>query len=250
MNAVKSFSEHQLIALQDDEWLERQRVAGRSVVFCLNSVRSMINNRIDLTASTLKSETLLLMKTFDCTQALDKERKYKSSITFYVNNLFEPVNDSYKFQNGDIIKIEIGANYLGAVAKATITTVKNGLTPSQFEMFSACKKSLNNAITQIKTDKRLGCLGAGINHVIKNTSFKFASECAGLGLDDNNLFADPVILSKSQSNSGIRIQEGMTFTIAPQISLNSNSKISCCFEKTIFVHKDSVEIITPWSEEN
>lgn len=250
MNVAKSFSEHQLIALQDDEWLERQRIAGRSVVFCLNSARSMLNNRIDLSVSDLKSEALLLMKTFGCTQVLDKNHKYKSSINLYVNNLFEIADNSYKFQDGDVIKIEIGANYLGAVARATITTTKNGLSPIYFEMLNACKKSLDNAISQIKIGKRLGCIGAGINHIIKNTSFKFVSEYAGLGLDNDNLFADPVILNKSQSNSGVRIQEGMTFTIAPQISLNLNSKLICCFEKTVFVNKDNIEIITPWNEVN
>lgn len=245
MNAIKSFSEHQLIALQGDEWLERQRIAGRSVVFCLDAARAMINNRSDLSVSALRSEMVMLMKTFDCTHIINKEKSQNSSIKIYVNNIFNISDDLYKFQDGDLIKIEVGANYLGAVAKSTITIIKKEPKfKSYLDMINACQKSLNNAISQIQVGKRLGAIGSGINHVIKNTAFKLAVENAGIGLDNNNLFASPNIPSKSQSNFGIRIQEGMTFTVAPQIILNHSSEVGCCFEKTIFVHKDNVEIIT------
>lgn len=251
MNVIKSFSEHHLIALQDDEWLERQRVAGRSVVFCLDAARSMIDNRPELSVSALRSELVILMKTFGCAQVLDKDKEFNSSIKIYVNNLLNTADDYYKFQDGDLIVLELGCHYLGAVAKATITTFKNKFKNSiHLEMISACQKALSNALLQIKLGKRLGSIGSGINYIIKNTTFKLSSEYAGNGLDNNNLFAEPNILSKSQSNSGIRMQEGMTFTISPRILLNSSSEIGCCFEKTIYLNKDSIEVITPWSEVN
>lgn len=248
MNVIKSFSEHRLVALQDDEWLERQRVAGRSVVFCLDAARSMIDNRFDLTVSDLRSELVMLMKTFKCFQVLDKKNKSHSSINIYVNNLFNLAESSYRFKDNDLIKIEIGCSHMEAVAKASITIFKGKIPLDYLEMFKVCQKSLNNSLSQIKANKRIGCIGYGINYIVKNSSFKSASENAGYGLCNNNLVTEPEIYSKSQSNSGIRIQEGMTFTVAPQLYLNSASSIGCCFEKTVFVHKDSVEIITPWSE--
>jgi methionyl aminopeptidase len=251
MNAVKSFSEHQLIALQDDEWLERQRIAGRSVIFCLDAARSMINNRFELSVSALRSEMVILMKTFGCTHIINKEKSQKSSIKIYVNSITDLSDDSYKFKDGDIIKIEAGANHFGSVAKSTITIIKgNPKSKSHLEMIQVCKKSLNNAISQIHPGKRIGCVGAGINHVIKSTLFKLFSENAGYGLDVNNISATPSIPNKSQSNSGIRIQEGMTFTVAPQITLSSTSEIGCCFEKTVFIRNNNIEIITPFSEGN
>jgi methionine aminopeptidase len=251
MSLVRSFSDHQLVVLQDDEWLERQRIAGRSVVFCLDAAKSMINSRSGLTVSALRSELIMLLKTFKCSQLFNKGNIYNSSIKLYVNNLFNLAEDSYKFKDDDLVKIEIGSCYLNAVAKSTITIIKNSSQSSSYlEMFNVCQKALNNALLQIKPGKRLGCIGSGINHIIKNSLFKLASENAGSGLCDNEIFAEPIIASKSQSNSGIRIQEGMTFTVAPQVFFNSISGIGCCFEKTIFVRKDSIEIITPWSEVN
>ena len=246
MNLTRSFSDHQLVVLQDDEWLERQRIAGRSVVFCLESAKSMIGNRKELSISALKGELILLMKGFDCSQALTKDRSHKSSVNIYVDeNLFFKEKEDHKFQEGDVIKIDIACSYKGAVAKSTITLIKgNSKHSNHCEMLRICQRALENAISQIEIGKKIGIIGSGINHIIKNSYFKIIQDRTGIGLDEDNIFAQPMVLNKSQSNLGIRIQPGMTFTVSPAIA---SSNINCCFEKTVFVHKDKVEIITPWT---
>jgi methionine aminopeptidase len=249
MSLTRSFSDHQLVVLQDDEWLERQRIAGRSVVFCLESAKSMIENRKELTVSSLKGEAVLLMKGFDCTQVLTRDKSHKSSVNIYVNGIFNKEDDSYKFQDGDLIKLEIASSHKGAVAKSIITVIKGkSKSFAQTEMLKVCQKALENAIAQIEVGKRLGSIGAGIKYIVKNSSFRIVQEHFGNGLDEDNIFANPVVLNKSQFNTGIRIQPGMTFTVSPALSIDG--KLGCCFEKTIFVNENKVEIITPWSEVN
>jgi len=245
MSLIRSFSDHQLVVLQDDEWLERQRIAGRSVVFCLNSARAIIDSRLELNVSTLKAEIILLMRGFNCTQVLVKDHSHRSSVNIY-NSSFNKMDDSYKFQDGDLIILEIACAHSGAVAKSTISLIKGQPKSSDcIKMLQACKKALDNSINQIENGKKIGCIGSGINHIIKSTSFKIVPNHYSVGLDFENTFSDPIILNKSQSNYGITIQKGMTFAISPAISLNDGS-LNCCFEKTIFVHENKVEIITPW----
>jgi len=110
---------------------------------------------------------------------------------------------------------------------------------------------LNNAISQIEVGKRIGCIGSGIHHIVKNTNFNLLSNSFGHGINENDIFADPIILSKSQPNTGMRISDGMTFTIFPSLSFSNTTKeLVCSFEKTVFVHKNHVEVITNFDEVN
>lgn len=246
---IQSFSEHQLIALKDEKWMERQQIAGRSICYCFDSASSMIEKRIGLSSWALKSELHLIMRTFGCYPVLLNDKK-SHSIFVRVNN--RAVDDSYLFKEHDLIQISIAAQYEDAIAKATITHIKNKPeSQKHLDMLDSCKKSINNAISQIEIGKRIGCIGAGIHHVIKNTTFRLLTSF-GYGIDVDNIFADPVILNKSQSNIGVRISEGMTFTVSSAISFSG--KISeehvCCFEKTVFIKKDSVQVITNFDRAN
>lgn len=250
MSLVRSFSEHQLIALQDDEWLERQRVAGRSTVFCLNSARHMINSRSDLNVIGLRSHLILLMKTFGCTQV----KNNPSSIEIRVNeDLIHTRDDSYYFQEGDMVRVTMASMYKEAIAKSAATFIKgNPKSLKHLEMLKVCHAALNNAINQIQIGKRIGCIGHGINFIAKKSNFKLMSEFGGCGIDTVNPKTDPFISNKSQPNVGVRIYPGMTFTISPSLMLNYNKSkdLNCNFEKTVFIHQDGVEIITPWEWSN
>lgn len=246
---IQSFSEHQLIALKDEKWMERQQIAGRSICFCFDSARSMIENRIGLSVGALKSDLSLIMRTFGCQPVFLNDKK-THSIFIRVNNHI--VDDFYLFKEHDLIQICIAAQYEDAIAKATITHIKNKpKSQKHLDMLDTCKKSINNAISHIEIGKRVGCIGAGIHHVIKNTTFRLVPSF-GYGIDIDNIFADPVILNKSQSNIGVRMSEGMTFTICSVISFYSgiSDECVCCFEKTVFIKKDSVQVITNFDGAN
>jgi methionyl aminopeptidase len=92
---------------------------------------------------------------------------------------------------------------------------------------------------------------------VKNTPFNVIINYGGHGLDYNIPHAPPFIANKSDISEGIHIQPGLSIDIEPMLVIGSvetkidsdgwtviTNDIGSHHEHSIFVHEDSVEIIT------
>jgi methionyl aminopeptidase len=258
---MKLFSEHQLIELHDSAWLDRQRIAGDCVAKALSLAAHLALNN-NMSEISLSKEVESFIKSKDCIPTFLGYKGFPSAVCISVNKkLVHGIPTDYIFQEGDVISFDLGATYQGAIADAAITVIKGQAKHSDHvRLVETCKKSLENAISQIAVGKRLGCIGAGINHVVKNSGFGLITEYGGHGLSYNTPHAQPFVHNKSQSNVGVRLQPGMALAIEPMLTLKDTktriledgwtvvtNDIGVHFERSIFIHDNSVEIITPWS---
>ena len=94
---IQSFSEHQLIALKDEKWMERQQIAGRSICCCFDSARSMIENRIGLSVGALKSDLYLIMRTFGCQPVFLNDKKTHSIFIRVNNHIVDDSSSSFRY---------------------------------------------------------------------------------------------------------------------------------------------------------
>lgn len=259
---MKLFSEHQLIELHDDVWLEKQRVAGNCVAKCLNMATQLVLQSNNLSKISLSNEINSFICGMKCTPTFLGYKGFPGAACISVNKeLVHGIPDDYIFQDGDVISIDLGATYQSAIADAAVSFIKGSPKDKKHvELIDTCKKALDNAISQISIGKRLGCIGAGINHVVKSTTFGLITDYGGHGLSYNTPHAQPFVHNKSQSNQGVRIQAGMALAIEPMLTMKDTktrvlndgwtvvtNDIGVHFEKSIFIHEDRVEIITPWS---
>lgn len=254
----------QLIILHDEEWLAKQRIAGKCVAAALEAAESFIKDGYP----TLIDIENICKEQFDkhnCQAAFLNFKGFPSSVCLSVNNqLVHGIPSNYKIKDNDVIKIDLGANYNGAIADSAITILKNCDNKKYHELTNTCYNSLINAIKNIKIGDQIGKIGYCINHIVKSTNFGLITNYGGHGIENNKPHAPPFIANKSQKNSGIRIQEGISLAIEPMLTLSQDTEtkvssdgwtvltksVSVHFEHTLNFNKNNVEIITKRKNES
>ena len=184
---------------------------------------------------------------------------FPSAICTSVNeHLVHGIVTEYVLKDGDIITIDLGATYEGAIGDAASTFVYgNTKSKEATRMIDLCKQALYAGIKAIKVGSRLGVIGDAIHKLVKDSGFGLIVNYGGHGINYNTPHAPPFVSNRSSVNDGIRIQPGLSIAIEPMLVmgdtkthiLNDNwtvvaSGISCHHEHSVFITNDSVHIMT------
>ena len=251
-----------LITLKDDKWLENQRHAGRCVGRILNVCDEIISSATtSLSLKDLENKALEIMKEMDCFPTFKGYRGFPSAICTSVNNqVVHGVVTDYVLQEGDVVSVDLGATYNGAIADAAVTSIYGEAKSRRvIEMLDACEEALDAGIKAINVGKRLGVIGNAIYKSVKDTDFGLIVDYGGHGIDFERPHAPPFVSNKASTTDGPRIQPGLSIAIEPMLIFNRDTKtrvdekdgwtvwandIACHFEHSVFVHEDEIEILT------
>jgi methionyl aminopeptidase len=255
---IQSNYQTQLIPLHDHSWLLKQRVAGYVTALCLKTASEMVAQE-NISLLDIEAECKKIIKSHECSATFKGYNGFPGAICLSVNKeIVHGIPNDYIIKDGDIVKVDVGVTYCGAIGDAAVTVIKGKAQKSiHQELVDSCKKSLELAIGSVAVGKQIGCVGETIFRHCRDTRFKLITAYGGHGIDENCLHAPPFVDNKSKSDLGVRIQPGMTFTIEPMFVIGdtktttasngwtiSAKDMAAHFEHTLFVHEDHVEIIT------
>ena len=231
-------SESNYYILQDSEFFKKQKIAGQCVANCLSVTRQMVQdlNPASFNLLDIEQHCLETMKRYNCAPTFlnyvsHGKTPFPGAICISVNNeLVHGIPKDYKLQEGDVVKIDLGATFEGAIADAATTTICG--TPkhhSHIELIETCRRALKSAIENIKIGKRLGTIGHSINNIVKNSMFKSVIDYGGhgIGITEEGKGVPhcfPFVANKAILNEGIRFVPGMTFAIEPMLVIGSSNK--------------------------
>lgn len=189
---------------------------------------------------------------------------YPKSICTSINNIIcHGIPNNYILKIGDIINIDITVkknDYYGDTSKTFIigTTkkkIKNLVINSQ--------KCLYYVINKIKPNITLGDIGHFIQNYANKKYLSIVKEYCGHGIG-KNFHENPKILHYGKKKLGIKIKQGMVFTIEPMLNIGEctnkilddkwtvvtkDNSISCQWEHTILITNQGYEILTIRKEE-
>jgi methionyl aminopeptidase len=255
-----SFKDNNLITLKDKNWFDRQVIAGKCVRACLSKSREMINDLDSIiTLKKIELECFKIIKSMDCMPTFYGYLGFPGFICASVNNqLVHGIPSEYELKEGDIVKIDLGATYKGAIADSAITVIRGKeKDKNHVELVKKCEECLTNAINNVEIGKRMGIIGSSIHHTVKNTRFGLITNYGGHGISENEPHSNPFVENKSDKNSGVRICAGMTFAIEPMLVIGdtrttvgkdgwtvSVSGMASHFEHTLYVGEDKVYVMT------
>lgn len=262
------FSESSVVVLKDNEWLEKQRIAGSVVAECLACSKSLIENKTkDLTTKIIEKECESIIQKNKCIPTFKNYKGFPNAICASVNKqLVHGFPSNNKLKEGDIVKIDVGATYDGAIGDAAITSIYgNPIDPKHQKIVDVCKEALYKGIESISVGKQIGMIGYTIHNYVKKQGCRVITSHGGHGIGigvlkgtgDTQLHASPFIANKSKKNEGIRIQPGMSITLEPMVTCGSDKtkvdkngwtvvtkEVNSHAEHSIFIHEDRVEILT------
>ena len=173
-------------------------------------------------------------------------------------------SDNKKLKNGDIVNIDV-------------TVIKNGYHGDTSRMFLVGKTSIQSkrlceitrqsmieGIKVIKPGATTGDIGAAIQEYAEGNNYSVVREYCGHGIGQK-FHENPQILHYGKRNTGVRLEEGMTFTVEPMINVGSyktkllndgwtvvtqDHQLSAQYEHTVLVTKYGSEILTLRPEED
>jgi methionyl aminopeptidase len=264
MNAPKGlFTENCLVRLKDNDWLNKQRVAGRIAAEALKLLEGLVKSK---TSSSLKELNAIAEEHIARNNGIPTFKNYKgfpAGVCISVNKqLVHGIPTDYKLQDGDLVSFDLGVTIEGAIADTAITCIYGEPKyPRHVELVKATEEALMQGIQAVEVGKRLGVIGQAISKCAKAMGFEVISQYGGHGLDWDIPHAPPFVSNKSGANEGIRIQPGLTIAIEPMLTTGSIKTWtdkdgwtvhcdadSAHFEHSVYVHEDHVEIITDRSK--
>lgn len=260
-----SWNQMEFVPLKGDDWLQKQLHAGKVVAECLATSKERIEEDSDFSLKDLESMCADIISSNDCTPTFKNYKGFPGAICTSVNkHMVHGIPTDYKVKLGDIVTVDLGATYQGAIADAAITAVCGKETTPQIEsMITLCKNALDNAIKSIEIGKQLGCIGSAIYNTVKSSEFKLITDYGGHGICWDKPHSSPFVTNKAYSHEGIRIQPGLAIAIEPMLAIGSNKTrtlndgwtvvtqdISVHWEHSVFVGEDKVHIITDWESFN
>lgn len=254
------FYNSNLVTLKNKNWFERQQVAGSCVSKTIKSLCDIVKSKPNkLTLKDLEKEAESIILSEKCTPTFKGYKGFPGTICLSVNEqLVHGIPSDYQLTEGDVLKIDLGATYQGAIADSATTVIfGTPKSPIHVELIQACKDALRKGIEAIQVGKKIGAIGFAIDKFAKTTPFGLVTVYGGHGIDENVPHAPPFVPNKSSPSEGVRIQPGMTIAIEPMLVVGQPQTkvlkdgwtvmtpgIGVHTEHTIFVGEDKVYIMT------
>lgn len=161
-------------------------------------------------------------------------------------------------KEGDIITIDVGANYKGYHGDGAWTFAVGNISDEAKNLMQVTKDSLYEGLKHVKAGTYLGNVSYAIGSYIKQFGYSIPMDYTGHGIG-KNLHEDPAVFNDGQPNKGILLKEGMTICIEPMVHLgkpftkvlsddwtviSKDKSLTAHYEHTIVVTKDGCEILT------
>lgn len=184
---------------------------------------------------------------------------FPASICASVNEqLVHGIPNDSKLNDGDIVSLDIGAQYQGYHGDSAWTYAVGTVSEATQKLLDVTERSLYAGLAQAKPGVRLFAISHAIQKCIEDEGFSVVREYAGHGIG-KSLHEDPQIPNYGLPNHGPRLKEGMVLAIEPMVNagqryvrtLQDNWTVvtvdgSMCahFEHTIAITADGYEILT------
>ncbi len=161
-------------------------------------------------------------------------------------------------KNGDIVTIDMVVNLNGALADSAWSYAVGNLSEEADKLLKVTKEALYRGISQCQIGNRIGDIGHAIQTYVEGEGMSVVREFIGHGIGAV-IHEKPDIPHFGLPGKGVRLKEGMVFTIEPMVNLGEwktkmdsngwtartiDNKLSAQYEHTIAMTKNGPLILT------
>jgi len=165
-----------------------------------------------------------------------------------------------KLRGGDVVGIDVGALLGGWIGDACYTYPVGEVSPAARKLLGVTVRCLEAGVSEVRPGGRLGDVGAAIQELAESHGYGVVRELGGHGVG-RKLHEEPHVEHYGKRGHGLRLREGMVFTIEPMINEGSreirmlgdgwtvvtgDGRLSAQYEHTVAVTAGGCEILTPW----
>ncbi|MDQ0509014.1 methionyl aminopeptidase [Peptoniphilus ivorii] len=165
-------------------------------------------------------------------------------------------------REGDLLTVDMVVNIGGYLADSAWSYAVGEVSKETKKLMDVTKECLYRGIEKVRPGARLGDIGNAIQSHAEANGFSVVRDFVGHGIG-KNMHEDPQVLHYGKPDRGLRLQEGMVFTIEPMINAGDwpirmdkngwtartkDGSLSCQYEHTLAVTRDGVVVLTEQGE--
>ena len=189
-------------------------------------------------------------------------RGYPKSVCTSVNEVIcHGIPGARRLKSGDIVNIDVTSILDGWHGDVSATFYVGEPSAAARALVETTRECLSLGIAEVRPGKRLGDIGAAIQACAEARGFSVVRDYVGHGVG-RGFHEGPQVPHFGKRGRGMRLAQGMTFTIEPMInqgvwqmrllddawtSVTADGKLSAQFEHTIAVTADGAEVLTAFS---
>ena len=170
----------------------------------------------------------------------------QASLNTFAAHVCPTEDDDIILKEGDVIKIDVGAEYEGFIGD-TARTVYLGNDPEIIKLVDASKKALEEAMKLLKPGCKVGGIGKKINETITSLGFNPIRNLSGHGLGVYEFHDAPTIPNFDNGDESV-LEENEMIAIEP-FATNGVGLVKGSGEATVFNKYDSKGTRNPFARE-
>lgn len=254
---------HPHISIKNKEEIEKMRIAGKLA----GEVLTMIGDYVKPGITTDELDKIChdyIVNNQKAIPACLNYRGFPKSVCTSINHqVCHGIPSNKKLKNGDILNIDVTVikdGYYGDTSKMFFIGKPTILAK---RLVKVTRESLFKAINILKPGITLGDIGYVIQKHAESEGFSIVRDYCGHGIG-TVFHEDPQVLHYGVPNTGMKLVEGMTFTIEPMLNagkkdvktmpdnwtvVTKDHSLSAQWEHTLLITADGCEILTLREEE-
>ena len=161
-------------------------------------------------------------------------------------------------QEGDIVKIDLGACYKGYHGDSARTIPVGKVSDQAQKLIEVTRESFFAGVAQLKSGNRLGDVGSAIDTVVRENGFSTVRKYTGHGIG-KEVHEAPDVPNYGTPGRGVRICSGMVLAIEPMVNVGTyevreladgwtvvtaDRKLSAHYENTVALTDEGVLNLT------
>ncbi len=166
-------------------------------------------------------------------------------------------------KEGDIVSVDIVANYNGYMADACRTFKVGRISERAERLVNVTKQAFFEALKAIKVGNHIGDVSSTVQKYVESNGYNVCREYTGHGIG-RDMHEDPAIPNYGKEGIGVRIEPGMALCIEPMVLegrkdtrvlpdgwtvKSRDGKLTAHYENTVIVTESGYEIITMYEGE-
>ena len=251
--------------------IEKMRVAGKLAAEILDTIKPHIKAGV----STLELDTICHDYIVNTQNAIPAclgygaapgRNAFQHTICTSVNHVVchGIPSESKILKNGDILNIDVTVIKDGYHGDTNMMYVIGETSILANRLCNVAQEAMYRGIATVKPGSSIGDIGHAIQKYVESERFSVVREYCGHGI--GTVFHDePQVLHYGQADTGMILEEGMTFTIEPMVNagvwqtrlmgdkwtvVTKDHKLSAQYEHTLVVTATGVEILTARPDED
>ena len=166
-------------------------------------------------------------------------------------------------QDGDIVKVDVGAFYRGFHGDAARTIPVGKVSDEALKLISVTRNSFFDGVNALRAGGRMGDVGSAIQTTVESNGYSVVKKYIGHGVG-RELHESPDVPNFGTAGRGVRLCAGMTLAIEPMVNIGgsdvyqlddgwtvktSDGSLSAHYENTVALTSEGVMILTLMDKE-